>query len=113
MNKDVTNAELQNETISLKGDLTVQHIAAIKAELAQAMARLDSLQLDISEATDVDISFLQLLCAAHRSALNLHKELALADQTQERIRKTLKDAGFVRHVGCSLGCSESCLWVME
>lgn len=101
----------KNAELVWSGDLTVQRVSALKEELLQAISQLDCLEINLANATQVDISVLQLLCAGHRSAVSLRKTLRLAGTEPDCFDSALADAGFERHVGCKLDCDESCLWV--
>lgn len=95
----------------LDGDLVLRHIASLKVELQAALAESDQLLLDLSAAGTVDLAFLQLLCSAHRSAVQSNKSFALAGKLPEDFQRKLKEAGFARHVGCGRDDQRSCLWM--
>jgi ABC-type transporter Mla MlaB component len=96
--------------LSLKGRLTLQHIFNLKAELGAALNKVDRLIIDLGEAEEVDLSFLQLLCSVHRTAIALNKSLALAGKHPKEFTQILKGSGFIRHVGCAMDCNQNCIW---
>lgn len=93
------------------GELTIRRVAELKEDLLQGLTHSDRLQVDISEATDIDASCLQLLCAGHRTAVALGKQMTLTGT--ENLMPVLQDAGFVRHIGCALDCNQSCIWALS
>ena len=64
--------------ISLSGPLTVAACEALHGELAQALARADDVVVALDSQAEVDLTFLQLLVAATRSAQAQGKRIALA-----------------------------------
>jgi ABC-type transporter Mla MlaB component len=94
----------------LAGDLTVHRMIEVQRELKKHISRAKILRLDISAAADMDLSFLQLLCSAHRTAVGLGRSLELTGGLPEIFSKTVNDGGFVRHIGCTLNCNGSCIW---
>jgi ABC-type transporter Mla MlaB component len=104
-------SELQSRELVLKGELVLQRITALKDELQAALAEVDQLLLNLSEASAFDLSFLQLLCSGHRSAVQLNKSLKMSGTFPEGFHQELREAGFVRHVGCGLDCQDSCIWM--
>lgn len=94
-----------------RGELTIQRVVELKTELEQALDQTDRLQLDLSEATQIDMTCLQLLCAGHRTATRRNKQLILAGI--EPLLPMLREAGLARHIGCALDCQRSCLWMAQ
>lgn len=95
----------------LKGALTIQRVAALKEELLEALNQVNNLQIILSEATEVDLSCLQLLCSGYRTAVRLNKSLSLIGRLPEGISAALRDAGLPWTGGCQVGCGPGCLWV--
>jgi anti-anti-sigma regulatory factor len=105
-----TPADQQGKELFFQGDLVLQRIAGLKQEMQTALEESDHVLLDISQAQAFDLTFLQLLCSGHRSAVQLNKSLRLAANLPENFQRKLEEAGFVRHVGCRLDCQNSCIW---
>lgn len=92
------------------GDLTVRRVAALKAELQQALAGATHLSIAIGADAECDITLLQLLCAVHRTVSRQGKSVALRGDFPAQFQMVLKLAGFSRHIGCALDVCGSCLW---
>ena len=61
----------------LDGPLTIEKASAIRTKLISTLSRGNEIVISIDADVPVDLSFLQLLCAAHRSASKLGKAFAL------------------------------------
>jgi anti-anti-sigma regulatory factor len=94
----------------LSGDLTIQNGETAKELLLGPLGRSSHVTLDLSFVTDFDLAGLQLLCAAHKTALTKGTTLSIEGKDTHLFRKIVLDAGFLRHVGCSLDRGESCFW---
>ena len=93
---------------ALKEDLTLPAMAEFRAELLAALDRSDAVVLDATRVEEVDFSFFQTLCAAHREAVERGKTLTLAPRAG-RVDTLMRRGGFGRQRGCVAGC----LWLEE
>jgi hypothetical protein len=59
---------------------------------------------------NADLSFLQLLCAAHKSAVRRGKTLTIAGAVPEDIRQKVKETGMTGNKSCGNDLGRSCLW---
>ena len=99
--------------VLLPRDLMIQQVALVKDDLLQALARQDHLILDCSSVASVDIAGLQLLCAAHLTAIAAGKILQLAKRRSAAFDKGVQDSGYAREKGCHRANQASgCLWVL-
>ncbi len=98
------------EQVSIRGDLTVQHANAVKTALLEAMQNAKTVVLAVDQVAELDVSFPQLVCAAHRSAAAEGKVLAITGREQDRLAQLLQRAGFIRHTGCAENTRKTCLW---
>jgi anti-anti-sigma factor len=97
--------------VKVSGDLGIQHAAAFREALLRSLEAPGELQVDLSGITGIDLTGLQLLCAAHQSAGQAGKCLQITDGDNAVFRTAAAAAGFVRHVGCARENSSSCIWV--
>jgi anti-anti-sigma regulatory factor len=102
---------MENEAITLTGNLTIQHVAEAKKILLSAMAGRKTFLLDLSQISSADIAGLQLLCALHKSLFALDIKLEIPGGIPSCLRQTIDSAGFSREDGCLSGSDRSCLWV--
>ncbi len=97
-------------TLLLEGDLTVQRAAELHAALRDSLSRAAHITLNFERVTGIDLSCLQLLCAAHRSAEKFSKRLTVAGTDSGVFRRAVGEAGYTRHDGCITDPLSSCLW---
>jgi ABC-type transporter Mla MlaB component len=104
------NKSVKNNTVRFAGNLTIENAAELNTLLMESLNRMDYLHLAFANVTEVDISFLQLLCSLHRTAIKEKKNLVLDDQRPEPLRQAVLAAGFVRQEGCVLSVQQTCIW---
>lgn len=96
--------------LRMDGELTMQNAGEFKEALMRSLEKTKEVVLDLEKVTKVDLSFLQLLCSAHRTSVKLKKSLMIGSNCPDIIKRSVEDAGFSRHEGCHLGKDKSCLW---
>ena len=94
-----------------EGRLTVDRAAEIKKAFQDAVARKESMDIDMSRATEIDITFFQLLFAAHRAAMAAGVALRLPAEHPPVMKKALAEAGLCMHAGLCATTREQCLWM--
>ncbi|MBF0213264.1 MAG: STAS domain-containing protein [Magnetococcales bacterium] len=82
-------------TLSLTGDLTIRNAAEFKEAVANAMDQTQQLELNLSEVERIDLTTLQILCAAHRTMLKKGRTLTISGAIPPALRETMQQAGFV------------------
>ncbi len=98
-------------TITVKGEITIVNAGEFRNALLNIQDRWSSLTVDLEGLEEIDVTGLQLLCSAHRSAVKLDKQLTLVGQTVETLNKSALKSGFVRERNCAAGGGQECLWV--
>jgi hypothetical protein len=94
-------------TIDLVGDLTIVGISAAHATILRALTDSASVVVSVAPDAAVDLTFVQLLESARRTAGDEGRELALAAPAAGRLRETLERGGF-------LGASDRrAFWLMQ
>lgn len=107
----VSNTESGKEgVLSLTGDLTLVEALETQKILLEAIGEVDLLHIDLKEIESVDISFIQLLCAAHRECLFSKKKIFVQGDMTGTIKEFLERAGYSKQHGCLSGAQGSCLW---
>ena len=99
--------------LHLQGDLTVDRAVEIKQAIVDAMNKETRLHIVLKNVTAADLSALQLICAAHRSAVAAGKTITLDGHRAEAIETLAKDAGYLRQHGCTMPLKRHCLWEKE
>jgi ABC-type transporter Mla MlaB component len=98
-------------TITLNGELTLPYAEELKHVIIKAVLDVDDLSFAFADVEAADLSLLQLLCSAHRSAVRLHKKVGFSGALPKPFTDTVEAAGFSRLKGCKLDCEKSCLWM--
>ena len=96
--------------IMLEGDITLPHMEELKGVLIKALVNADDVSLSMEHVREVDLSGLQLLCSAHRSAIRFKKQLAFSGRRPKALIDAVEAAGYARVTGCKLDHEKSCLW---
>ncbi len=102
--------ESEGSTLVLQGDLSIESAGAVKEALQEAMEQAESLAVDLSGFDSGDLSFLQLLCSAHRASVQNNKKLSISKQS-DAFKHLVVAAGFCRAKGCTEVSAENCLWI--
>jgi anti-anti-sigma regulatory factor len=97
----------------LSGDLTLQVAAEVKAVFVKALAAKGDVTFRFEEVGDVDLSFIQILCSAHRSAHDDGKKFIFTGEWPESFATLLDESGLNVHVGCSLDSGVECPWILD
>lgn len=90
--------------------LTIEDASQLKSAVIEALAAVTHLNIDLSGVTAIDLCCLQLLCSAHRTSFTRGKTLSLLTDGG-RIQDTLRETGFLRHIGCMKSSGHECLWI--
>ena len=96
--------------VVLSGSLSLSAASEIRQRLLGALDEADTVKLLLRDVDDVDLSLVQIICAAHRSALLKNKTLKLQDNLPELFAQIIEDAGLNGHIGCSAEQKEHCVW---
>ncbi len=106
------NLEQSEETaeIFISGVMSIEDAADLKAAISSAIAGSSCIVVDLSATDATDISCLQVLCSAHRAAVQSGKKLTVRG-TDESLITCLEDAGLPRHTGCLQQNGVPCLWL--
>ena len=95
----------------VSGDLTIEHAAEMRQTLLDAFDKGSPVIVDLSAVEAIDVSGLQLFCAAHRTSLGHEKRLVVKGALQPAVQRSAECAGYFRHVGCSQDVTKTCVWV--
>lgn len=96
--------------LTLSGDVTLEHADEMRLALIKALIDNGIVILAFGSLTRVDLSCLQLLCSAHRSAVRMNKRFVFSGSWPELFKQCVEDAGYVRCSGCHRDMDNSCLW---
>lgn len=93
-----SNAPYPSDDVSVlvfDGALTVRNAAAQAVRLRNVLADGRVVALDLSGITDIDLSFIQLVLAARRSAAATGGAVTLAAPAEGLLKDVLKRAGLI------------------
>ncbi len=97
--------------INLGGDLSVARAGELRQIISEALNTGQQIVLACSEGADMDLSFLQLVCSAHRTALRSNSLLKLSDTLEEQLLKKAGEAGYFRVTACRSDKNHECFWL--
>jgi anti-anti-sigma regulatory factor len=104
-------AEKPEQVLTLEGDCTLERARELKSLLHDALKADGDLVLNLDNITATDISFLQLICAAHRTALAGGKRVLFRPKPSTAFMDTARGAGFLRTMGCQNTPNMQCLFM--
>lgn len=96
-------------TLSVDGDMTINHIGDLKERLVEAFESAEKVIVDVSAATAVDVAGLQLLCACHRFSSGRGKKMCLHLGENGGFSQFLDEVGFSQDFICKHDESNQCL----
>jgi len=94
----------------LGGALTIENASVIREKLIAALSSENGIVVSIDPDVPVDLSFLQLLCSAHRTASKLGKSFTLRHQDSGNFPAAVENSGYSRKRGCVHDRYGTCLW---
>jgi anti-anti-sigma regulatory factor len=81
--------------LALSGRLSIATVSATHAHLQEAVAEHRQLILDISDVEEVDLSFVQVVESARKSATRMGGGVSLARPAEGALRTALVTGGFL------------------
>ncbi len=82
-----------NAVLVLEGAFTIEHAGMLRNTLHESLTRARVVELDMEAVGPVDITFLQLLVAAHKTAASLGRTLKAVGKTSQSILRLMEDSG--------------------
>ena len=80
--------------LTLGGPLTVAACEQLHADLLSALSRPGDVRIELDPVSETDLSLLQILIAAERSAAAAGKRIALIAPPQGEFARALQSCGF-------------------
>jgi len=97
----------KTQVLEISGSLTAAWSADLKKEIQGGLKKSSGLQLVIKKVEDVDLSFLQVISSALKTAQKEDKELTLKLPVPDPIVESVILAGLHNHGDCRI---KNCLW---
>ena len=96
-----------NGTLLLSGSLTIQQALPLKETLLRAVGEVNQLAVNLEHVEGMDLTALQLLCAAHRDLVKRGKKVTREGTIPEIVHRIVRESGFS---GCVGGDDDIGLW---
>jgi anti-anti-sigma regulatory factor len=93
--------------VEVAGSLTVEGCSDLKNAVLKNLRKGSHLELIISDVTDVDLSFIQIVTAAMKAAGKGDREFSVRTPIPELVVKSVKLSGLLNHNICSI---PNCVW---
>ena len=106
-----TQKKVEAGALVFSGDLTLPTATEVKKNVMKVLASSTVVQVSFKEVSDVDLSFVQIICAAHRSAVTDGKKIEFPVKWPEAFINLTKESGLDGHVGCSNDDHILCPWL--
>ena len=110
MDVEITRSAEMN-VLKLKGSWTIERANELKCVLLDMLNSCERMAIDLEGLDELDLSTMQLFCSAHRASLRDEKYLALHEQKSQSLKRMVREAGFVRTIGCHKDPGKQCLWI--
>jgi anti-anti-sigma regulatory factor len=81
--------------LTINNSAVIQNIEEVREKSLIILENSDVLLFDFSDCTDIDLSAIQVIVAAGKSALTLGKRVSVRPDSQGVLLKTMAKAGFV------------------
>jgi ABC-type transporter Mla MlaB component len=110
MAKSAKNKIATEKEVVLSGDLTLRFAGSVRNQILQALDKAEIVHILFQDVEDVDLSFIQIICASHRSVIEKNKSLVLQDNLPAVLTQLVDESGLKGQIGCSLDIKGACLW---
>lgn len=85
--------------VALSGDLTMRGVGKAHGALSAALSKHPSVVVAIDPAAAVDLTFVQLIYSARKSAADADRDFALAAPASDGLLEVLRRGGFLAGEG--------------
>jgi anti-anti-sigma regulatory factor len=96
--------------LSLEGSLTIARVGELKMALLEGCKKVDHVTVCLGQVSEVDLTFFQVLCSAHRLFDAENKTLSITNGTEGEYWQMVERLGFKRMNACALDLKSECLW---
>lgn len=96
--------------LTLSGEMDINMAEVLKKNIMNAIEQVEELKIDMENVTDIDLTFLQILCATHKTCSKAKKKISLAGKMSDSVLETFKKSGFLRKSHCGLS-DDYCVFI--
>jgi ABC-type transporter Mla MlaB component len=107
---DKSSQSLKPSRLTLERELVINRARELKAALTAGIGERTIVELDLSNVSEIDVSGLQLLCSAHRTALSKGGNLRISALPSAEIVLAVRNSGFSRRAACRSDVASGCIW---
>lgn len=104
------DSDNRQTTLTFAGLLDIHSANMAHLALAEAIRNYAHVAVQVMEVEALDLSFLQLICAAHRTATFQKKRFTLTVEDMDYFKALLVRCGLDRDCGCQTDPLEPCIW---
>lgn len=108
----VCDKDTDTTVVKVSGDMTVLNVADLYAKLNELAGCTGGVTVELSGLGDVDMTFFQLLCSAHRTFTAQDRQFCVTGD-RAALFNNREYTGFIRHKGCSRDRFNNCVLVKE
>jgi hypothetical protein len=98
--------------VAISGIITIGNIVELHTQLRDILNTAEAVDIEVGIIEDADLTFLQLLCSAHRAFLSRNKQFNVTGLKNELLSRE-NFAGFIREKGCTRDKFHNCALVKE
>lgn len=108
----VENTGDKSARLNISGSITVGNISSLYKKITELLGELDKLEINIGKDSEIDLTFMQVICSAHRTFQSEGKNIFISGDKENLYAHT--DAmGYTRHKGCIHDTDNSCVFTKE
>jgi len=97
-----------------QGNVDITKARQFRDQLSEALANGSQVEVKLQGVSEADLTFFQLLGAAHREAAKLGKKLTVDNSgLQEPLQRLLAEGGIAWNLDCQHTKGQKCLWCGE
>jgi anti-anti-sigma regulatory factor len=96
--------------ISIQGRLCIDTAQELLVLLKEHLNNASRVIIDPAGVTETDLSGVQLICSACRTALTQHKRFNFKNDLPDCMKKTVESIGLQRSVTCKHNADMACIW---
>ena len=96
--------------LTIGGNMTVENINRFHQKICDLFNEVNDLVIHVNKGTQFDLTFVQIICTAHREFNAADKTISMDGEVDELFMKT-DEIGYTRHKGCSLDKNHNCVLV--
>lgn len=97
-------------TVTLSGSLTIETSRELHRVLSEALNDSQRIELDLQRLDAIDLTALQIICSACKSASNLKRSLACSSGIPAPLASLGKSLGGPGGLPCIQNNNDPCIW---